>query len=124
MKISTYGIPFKEVGKRLDILNKELNKHGMAILADSEATIEFGDATREVATELTVRVALFDKPITTKNANETISKLIFKKIAEINDMPKITAEALEEIEQAKKTKGYEPFPEGTGHPDYCGTKLL
>lgn len=81
MKISTLGIPFKEVGKRLDILNRELNKHGMAVLADSEATIEFGDVTREVATELTVKVALFDKPITSKNANETISELIHKKIA-------------------------------------------
>ncbi len=138
MKISTLGIPFKEVGKRLDILNRELNKHGMAILADSEATIEFGDATREVATELTVKVALFDKPITSKNANETISELIHKKIYKIKDkmfdklsfatnmkeQSDIIKSAVDEIEQIKKTHGYEPFPEGTGHPAYGGTKLL
>lgn len=101
MKISTYGIPFKEVGKRLDILNKELNKHGMAILADSEATIEFGDKTRAVATGLTLEVALFDKPVFQKKRKNGLFYRLFKnnkpsvfdkicKIANINDIGELS----------------------------------
>ena len=79
MKENTFGIPFKEVGKRLEILSKELNKHGMAILADSEATIEFGDKTREVATGLTLEVALFDKPVFQEKRKNGLFYRLFKK---------------------------------------------
>ena len=101
MKENTFGIPFKEVGKRLEILSKELNKHGMAILADSEATIEFGDKTREVATGLTLEVALFDKPVFQEKRKNGLLYMLFKKnkpsvfdkickIANINDIGELS----------------------------------
>lgn len=68
MKTASIGIPFKDVGKRLEQLNKELNKHGMAIRSESESALEFGDSRREVVTELTLYVCLFDKPVFQKES--------------------------------------------------------
>ena len=68
---NTVGIPFKEVGKRLEALNEELKKHGMLIRAESESRIEFGDSHKEVATGLTLEVCLFEHPIVdTSNSEE------------------------------------------------------
>lgn len=77
--INKFGIPLREVGNRLDSLNKELKKYGMAILADSEGTLEFDDPTREVVTGLTLRVALFEKPF-----KENPIVATYKKIKEMN----------------------------------------
>ena len=63
MKTASIGIPFKDVGKRLEQLNKELNKHGMVIRSESESTLEFGDPRREVVTELTLYVCLYRQQI-------------------------------------------------------------
>lgn len=49
MKSYPIGVPFKKLGNRLEELNKELNKHGMAIRAESVSTLEFGDPQREVS---------------------------------------------------------------------------
>lgn len=79
MQISKFGIPLKDVGNRLNALNEELKKHGMMILADTEGTLEFGDPTREVVTELTLKVALFEKPF---KENPIIAA--FRKVREMN----------------------------------------
>lgn len=76
MKSYPIGVPFKKLGNRLEELNKELNKHGMAIRAESVSTLEFGDPQREVATEMTLSVCLFDKPIFQK---DNFIKRLFKK---------------------------------------------
>ena len=76
---NTVGIPFKEVGKRLEFLNKELNKHGMAILADSEATIEFGDIKRTVATGMRIDVCLCEKPIVLKEKKNSFLRRFLAK---------------------------------------------
>ena len=77
--INKFGIPLKDVGNRLNTLNKEIKKHGMMILADTEGTLEFGDPTREVVTELTLKVALFEKPF-----KENPIVATFRKVREMN----------------------------------------
>jgi len=72
------GIPFEKVGERLKVLDKELNKHGMAILQESMATLLFGDPSKKVVTEMTLQIGIFEKPVTFTDKIGIFSR-VFKK---------------------------------------------
>lgn len=78
LKVNKLGVPFEQVGNRLKDLDKELNKHGIAILQESMATLIFGDPSKKVVTEMTLQVGIFEKPVTFADKIGIFSR-VFKK---------------------------------------------